>query len=287
MRPALILLAALLSATGAASAAPPCSCDTATSPRAFRACVRRAIRTAPKETRAGTPLATLKRLTARSTCGRAKPPRRKVACCLPFTAGQEVVRDRMCAAVRAARCDALGGTALPDAVACAPNPCGWTAGEIPVAHTPPGGYGDDFPAPILTGCTEPLVASAPDLRGMWRVVAAEMNGAPVPDDHPLRSHFQRVEQCGDRLVVTAGGVVHDMRCDGTVEHGVHDVAERDFTTPITVVATYETGSHVLRPVGIPVEVTRRRDGEHMIWEYLTFTARLERIGDPEAPPPAP
>ena len=30
-----------------------------------------------------------------------------------------------------------------------------------------------------------------------------------------------------------------MRCDGTVEHGVHDVAEFDKTTEITVVATYE------------------------------------------------
>ena len=88
---------------------------------------------------------------------------------------------------------------------------------------------------------------------------------------------QRIEQCGDRLVVTAGGVVHDMRCDGTEEHGVDDVAEFDFTTPITVVATYEDGVHVLRPVGLPIEVTRRREGDDVIWTYLDFTARLERV----------
>ena len=148
--------------------------------------------------------------------------------------------------------------------------------DIPVARTPPGGYGDTFPGPILDGCTEPLVEGAPDLRGTWDVVEVEVAGAPAPSDHPAYGHFERVEQGGNRLVVTAGGVIHDMRCDGTVEHGVHDVAQLDYTTPITVVATYEDGVHVLRPVGIPVEVTRRRDGEDMIWCYPGFTARLRR-----------
>jgi hypothetical protein len=158
--------------------------------------------------------------------------------------------------------------------------------DIPVAHTPAGGYGAKFPEPILTGCTDPIPAAAPDLRGMWRVVYVEVDGVPAPKTHPAYRHFERVEQCGDRLVVTGGGVVHDMRCDGTEEHGVHDVAQRDFTTPITVVGTYENGVHVLRPVGIPIEVTRRRDGADMIWKYVGFTARLERIGGPEAPPPS-
>ena len=158
--------------------------------------------------------------------------------------------------------------------------------DIPVAHTPAGGYGAKFPKPILAGCTEPIPAGAPDLRGMWRVIDVEVDGAPAPKTHPAYRHFERVEQCGDRLVVTAGGVIHDMRCDGTEEHGVHDVAERDFTTRITVVCTYENGVHVLRPVGIPIEVTRRRDGADMIWKYIGFTARLERIGGPESPPPA-
>jgi hypothetical protein len=160
------------------------------------------------------------------------------------------------------------------------------ASDIPVAHTPPGGYGRDFPPPILARCTEPLVAGAPDLRGLWQIVAVEVDGAPAPPDHPAHGHVQRIEQCGDRLVVTAGGVVHDMRCDGTEANGVHDVAEFDFTTPITVVASYEDGVHVLRPVGVPIEVTRRRDGDAMVWTYLGFTARLARVGDVDAPPPA-
>jgi hypothetical protein len=148
--------------------------------------------------------------------------------------------------------------------------------DIPVAHTPPGGYGSTLPAPVLAGCTEPLVEGAPDLRGTWDVIEVEVDGAAAPADHPVYGHVERVEQCGDRLVVTAGGVIHDMRCDGTVEHGVHDVAQLDYETAISVVATYEDGVHVLRPVGIPVEVTRRRAGDDMIWSYPGFTARLRR-----------
>ena len=154
-----------------------------------------------------------------------------------------------------------------------------------VAHTPPGGYGDQLPPEILAGCRDPLPVGAPDLRGLWQVTSVEVDGLP-DHGHRVVGRFQRIEQSGDRIVVTGGGVVHDMRCDGTVENGVHDVAERDYTTPITVVATYEDGVHVLRPVGMPIEVRRRRDADQMVWDYVGFTARLDRIGDTEARPPA-
>jgi hypothetical protein len=143
--------------------------------------------------------------------------------------------------------------------------------EIPVAHTPPGGYGEAMPPPVLGGCDQPLVDGAPDLRGTWQIVEID------PPEPRLLGHVQGVALAGDRLVVTAGGIVHDMRCDGTEANGVHDVAEFDKATPITVVASYEHGVHVLRPVGLPVEVTRRRDGDHLLWTYFGFTARLERI----------
>ena len=91
--------------------------------------------------------------------------------------------------------------------------------EIPVAHTPPGGYGDDAPPPILAGCTDPPVDGAPDLRGWWRTIEVLVDGV-AHADHPGLGHVQRVEQAGDRVVVTGGGVVHDMRCDGTVANGV-------------------------------------------------------------------
>jgi hypothetical protein len=133
-----------------------------------------------------------------------------------------------------------------------------------------------MPPPFLAACTEPLVAAAPDMRGTWVVVSVEAEGSEVPG-HPAIGKVQRIEQAGDRLIVTASGIVHDMRCDGTEEHGVHDVAEFDRATPIVVVASYEAGVHVLRPVGLPIEVTRRMDGEQLVWTYVGFTARLERV----------
>jgi hypothetical protein len=151
-----------------------------------------------------------------------------------------------------------------------------TVDDIAVAHTPPGGYGTVMPAPVLAGCTDPLADGAPDLRGLWRVVQVEVDGVVDPS-HRALGHVQRIEQGADRVVITAGGIVHDMRADGTVEHGVHDVAEFDKTTEIRVVATFEDGVHVLRPVGFPIEVTRRLDGEQMVWQYPGFVARLDRI----------
>ncbi len=156
--------------------------------------------------------------------------------------------------------------------------------EIPVAHTPPGGWTGAFPEPVLAGCDDPIVDGAPDLRGMWTVAEVLVDGRPV-DAHPALGGLQRIEQAGDRVVVTAGGIVHDMRCDGTDEHGVHDVAEFDKTTPIHVVATFEDGVHVLRPVGLPIEVKRWRDGDDLMWQYVGFTARLRRLGPPEITAP--
>jgi len=151
--------------------------------------------------------------------------------------------------------------------------------EIPVAHTPEGGN-DRFPSPILAGCDDALVDGAPDLRGVWRTIEVLVDGVVVPG-HPALGKVQRIEQAGDRVVVTGGRVVHDMRCDGTVEQGVNDVAEFDLTTSIHVAASYEDGVHVLRPEGIPIEVRRWRDGEHLMWQYVGFTARLECVGPPD------
>lgn len=161
-----------------------------------------------------------------------------------------------------------------------------TADDIPVANTPPGGWTEP-PDPVLTGCTEPLAEGAPDLRGVWRAVSASRDGAPVPAGDRSLTNVQRIEQCGDRITITSGGIIHDMRADGSVERGVHDVAERDYTTPITVVATYEDGTHVLRPVGVDVQVTRRLDGDGLIWNYLGTEVVLARVGGPDDPFPEP
>ena len=147
--------------------------------------------------------------------------------------------------------------------------------DIPVAHTPTGGW-KAFPDPILEGCSDALSEDAPDLRGIWRVNTVSVKGT-YDSNHEMIGSLQRIEQAADRTVITSEGVIHDMRCDGTVEHGVHDVSI-DFTTEITVIASYENGVHVLRPVGIPIEVRRHLEGDELVWEYGPFfTARLERI----------
>jgi hypothetical protein len=141
------------------------------------------------------------------------------------------------------------------------------ADHIPVAHTPPGGYGAEFPPLILGECTEPLVEGAPDLRGVWKAISATRGGEPVAPDDRLLSYTERIEQCGNRIVDCVGGTIADARADGTEENGVHDVSVFDFTTPIHVVASYEDKVFVLRPVGLPgIEVRRWLDDDgHMIW----------------------
>ena len=151
------------------------------------------------------------------------------------------------------------------------------ADEIPVAKTPPGGYGDHLPPPILAGCTEPLAPGVPDMRGTWRVVSVDWKDSAPANDR-IADHVERIEQCGDRVCITSSGVIHDMRADGTAEHGVNDVAAAN-GQPISVVCTFEDGVHTLRPVDLPgIEVTRRLDGDQLVWEYgPMFVARMERV----------
>ena len=150
--------------------------------------------------------------------------------------------------------------------------------DIPTAHTPPGGYGDTMPQPILGGCTDPLPLDAPDLRGLWNVIDARTDGEVLPADHPIWQHVERIEQAGNRVVITSSGIVHDMIADGTVENGVNDVMAADFTTPIAVAASFEAGVLVLRPNDAPgIEVRRWREGDELVWQYHTlWTTRSAR-----------
>jgi len=40
----------------------------------------------------------------------------------------------------------------------------------------------------------------------------------------------------------------------------------------------------LRPDGTDQEVKRWRDGDDLMWQYIGFTARMRRLGPPEADP---
>lgn len=160
-----------------------------------------------------------------------------------------------------------------------------SASDIPVAHTPAGGYGASFPPLILGTCTEPLALGAPDLRGIWKTVSATRGGEPVAFDDRLMSYTERIEQCGNRIVDCGGGTIADARADGTEENAVHDVSVFDYTTPIHVIATFEDGAFVLRPVGMPgIEVVRKLDEDgHMVWtrpDMGGVRIVLERVSPP-------
>ena len=151
--------------------------------------------------------------------------------------------------------------------------------EIPKSFTPAGGYGTEMPAPVLAGCTDALAENIPDFRGLWRAIDVRVDGEVAPPTLKVWQHLERIEQAGNRVVITAGGVVHDMYADGTFENGVNDVMAVDFKTSITVAATFENDVLVLRPRGFDgVEIKRWFDGEHLMWEYSTaFLVRLERV----------
>ncbi len=146
--------------------------------------------------------------------------------------------------------------------------------DIPVAHTPEGGWKGEMPPPVLASCTEPLAPGVVDIRGLWKAFAVEVDGASVADI----SHVERVEQGGNRVVITSGGIIHDMVCDGTLENGVNDV--NGFTgAPINVAATWEDGKHVLRPNSELIAVTREMDGDVLIWSIIPLkrVTRMRRI----------
>lgn len=149
------------------------------------------------------------------------------------------------------------------------------ADDIPIAHTPPG-YWKTMPPPVLAACTEPLVAGAPDMRGMWKVVEAKANGKPTQN---MIGHVERIEQCGNRVIVTGGGVTHDMRADGTYENGVNDIGEPSTGgRTISVAAFFENGVHVLRPKGLNITVERELKDGYLIWRYgPVMELRLERV----------
>lgn len=142
------------------------------------------------------------------------------------------------------------------------------AADVPMAHSTEDGW-TEFPAPVLLGCDEPLAESAVDLRGVWRVYRG-----------PLKGHVERIEQAGDRVVITAGQIIHDMRATGRVEDGVNDLAGGSGAR-ISIAAKFEKGRLNLRPGGKIVAVTRWIDeGGDLRWRWGPYFNRLRRVPTP-------
>ncbi len=152
---------------------------------------------------------------------------------------------------------------------------GKMAADIPKGNTPGCAY-DHFPLPILRECTEPLVAGADDIRGLWRGVSGGHVG-----------HVERVEQCGSRVVVTAAGIIHDYGPNSTAGLNTDDTegavmfiaGGREFCPRTSASMIWEEGILNFYVFGWGPQVVRRYlDGDELIWEYADgSTTRMERL----------
>ncbi|GJM37470.1 MAG: hypothetical protein DHS20C19_08370 [Acidimicrobiales bacterium] len=144
---------------------------------------------------------------------------------------------------------------------------------VPVCEIPLDGTKDDASPEVwaprtLTASREPLALGFPDLRGVWEVYEGRMTGS-----------VHRIEQAGDRITITVGGLVHDMVCDGTLENGVDDIGGFSGSR-IRVAATMEDGVHKLRPGGKRIVAVTRRlsdDGTELLWRYGPGRNRCRRL----------
>ncbi len=131
------------------------------------------------------------------------------------------------------------------------------ANDIPKAYTPGCSY-TSIPMPILAECTEPLAEGVVDMRGLWLGVSGRVG------------HLERIEQCGNRVVVTAHGIIHDFRTDGSLKNGAQDVGAvcNNFNTAIHF---DEEGVMVFRLFDLFDTVFREMRDDEMIFTFIDDT----------------
>ena len=152
---------------------------------------------------------------------------------------------------------------------------GKRAADIPKGNTPGCNYGR-FPLPILAECTEPLAEGVKDMRGLWLGVGGKHIG-----------HVERVEQCGNRTVITTNGVIHDYGDNSTGGLNTNDV-----TGMVTFIANGKeycarSSASMTWRKGVlefnifewgPVLVRRYLDGDAVLWDLPDgSTTRMKRI----------
>lgn len=125
------------------------------------------------------------------------------------------------------------------------------AHQIPRFNTPviPLGYGGELPEPLLSGCTDAIAATVPDLTGSWIETTVTINGELLPHNEQA-PHQERIEQCAQRILIASNGVIHDVfKADGTMYNGVNDV--NPLGLPIHSTAQFSDNGLILTPV-LPV-----------------------------------
>jgi hypothetical protein len=154
---------------------------------------------------------------------------------------------------------------------------GKRASEIPKGNTPGCAY-MHFPLPILAQCTQPLIEGADDLRGLWMGVTGRHIG-----------HVERVEQCGDRTVITSSGIIHDYGANSTGGLNTNDtegmvmfsLGAKEYCPRTSAAMIWQDKKLNFHLFGWgPVVVRRYREGAQLVWEYADGSkTHMDRICD--------
>lgn len=154
---------------------------------------------------------------------------------------------------------------------------GKRASEIPKGNTPGCAY-THFPLPILAQCTQPLIEGADDLRGLWMGVTGRHIG-----------HVERVEQCGDRTVITSSGIIHDYGANSTGGLTTNDtegmvmfsLGAKEYCPRTSAAMIWQDKKLNFHLFGWgPVVVRRYREGAQLVWEYADGSkTHMDRICD--------
>jgi hypothetical protein len=125
-----------------------------------------------------------------------------------------------------------------------------------------------WPEMWLASCTEPLAVGVPDLRGLWA------------DE----GHVERIEQCGNLVLIVGENYTHGGFATGLPEDGVNDVrADGTCSTPIRVALRFDGPTLEFVVAGFVVvkrtlEVSD--DGaDELVWRFgpgLPEVARMRR-----------
>lgn len=152
---------------------------------------------------------------------------------------------------------------------------GLLASDIPKGNTPGCAY-DHFPLPILRDCSEPLPGDANDIRGLWRAISGARKG-----------HVERVEQCGERVVVTAAGIIHDygpnssggLNTNDTEGRVLFTAGSREYCMRTSASMIWEDKVLNFYAFGWGPRVVRRyREGDLLVWEYADGSVnKMERL----------
>ena len=89
-------------------------------------------------------------------------------------------------------------------------------------------------------------------------------------------HIERIEQCGNRMVVTSAGLIHDFRIDGTLKNGARDI-QTNCTNLASAIKVDEKGKIVFRLFNLFDTVSRHLDDGDMIFTFVDGTqTRMQR-----------